>query len=135
MEERTRGVGGEAARAEGHIAVTKDGLTFAITRFIITGMLKVLSVSGESQAQFIERAARRVEALGLSASAILFLESSKPLAYLGAQILYVTQPFLAVMIRPADLERAAELLQDSAAVEALIQRLENPSAAPVISPG
>lgn len=107
-------------RAEGDLAVTKDGLTFAITRLIISAM-----ITDASTEPILERLARRAADLGITAPAILFLETAKPLAYFGAQFLWAAQPFLSALFPADDLRDAARLLENPAAVEALIARLES----------
>ncbi len=61
---------------------------------------------------------------GLTAPAILFLETYKPLAFLGAQLLWVTQPFLSIAFDAADLRDFSLIVEDRAGVEALVSRLE-----------
>jgi hypothetical protein len=75
--------------------------------------------------ELLERLAHRIGELGLTAPAILFLEAYKPLAFLGAQLLWVTQPFLSIMFQPNDLHDLASLMQDDAGTDALIARLES----------
>ncbi len=60
----------------------------------------------------------------MTAPALLFLETYKPLAYLGAQCLWAIQPFLAIWFKPAELAEIARLFEDRAAVDALVARLE-----------
>jgi len=74
--------------------------------------------------ELIERLARRIVDLGLLAPAIVFLEAYKPLAFLGAQMLWVAEPFLKSAFHPNDLRDFATLMQDDEGTEALITRLE-----------
>ncbi|MBI3538019.1 MAG: hypothetical protein HY070_10740 [Chloroflexi bacterium] len=78
-----------------------------------------------ARAELIERLARRAEQAGWSAPAILFLETYKPLAFLGAQFLWATQPLLNIWFASDDLRAIAQLLEDRAAVNELIARLES----------
>ena len=73
----------------------------------------------------IERVARRIERRGLVAPAVLFLETMKPLSFLGGQMLYLAQPILG---RSA--AEYAGLLEDPGSVERLLARLENRRSAP-----
>ncbi len=75
--------------------------------------------------QFIDDLARRAARAHVTAPAILFLEMHKPLAFLGAQMLWAAQPFLGVWWDPADVHAVARLLEDPESVEALIRRLES----------
>ena len=72
----------------------------------------------------MDRLARRIAEMGLTAPAILFLEMHKPLAFLGAQLLLVAQPFLSVGLNDADLSDFAAIIEDGG-VEELIERLES----------
>jgi hypothetical protein len=78
----------------------------------------------------IERVARRVEAAGMSAPAIAFLESSRPLAFLGSQMLLVAQPMLSPFLSflssssSSSLDVWIEILEDRGSVERLERRLE-----------
>lgn len=79
----------------------------------------------EQRAALIERVARRVEAAGMSAPAIAFLESSRPLAFLGSQMLLVAQPFLSPLLSSlSSLDGWIEILEDRVSVERLERRLE-----------
>ncbi len=75
--------------------------------------------------QLIDRLARRIVDLGLAAPAILFIEMNKPLAFLGAQLLLVAQPFLSIGLKDADLRDFAAILEERGGVEELIERLES----------
>jgi hypothetical protein len=87
----------------------------------------------QRRGQMIEGVSRRIAGMGMTAPAILFLEMYKPLAFLGAQLLYAFQPLLNVGLDDADLREFALLLENPGAVEQLIDRLastkaEQPSA-------
>lgn len=75
--------------------------------------------------QLIDRLARRIVDLGLTAPAILFLEMNKPLAFLGAQLLLVAQPFLGIGLKDADVRDFAAIIEERGGVEELIERLES----------
>ena len=70
----------------------------------------------------IERVALRLEAAGMSAPAIAFLESNRPLAFVGSQMLLVAQPFLSPFL--SSLDGWIEILEDRGSVERLTRRLE-----------
>lgn len=70
----------------------------------------------------IERVALRLEAAGMSAPAIAFLESNRPLAFVGSQMLLVAQPFLSPFL--SSLDGWIEILEDRGSVERLARRLE-----------
>jgi hypothetical protein len=79
----------------------------------------------EGSHELIERVARRIEQRGLVAPAVLFLETMKPLSFLGGQMLYLAEPILG--------QSAADyacLLEDAGSVDRLLARLESRRSAP-----
>jgi len=86
------------------------------------------SYSPEDRA-LIERLADAIVRRGMSAPAILFLESVLPLNYVASQALTFLQPFLSVCFNPADCERVARLLERRRTLELLVNAIENRSPA------
>ncbi len=84
-----------------------------------------MSLNNERRQQLIASLVRRIAGWGGTAPAILFLEMSKPLAFVGAQLIWVAQPFLSLGLNPADVRDVALILEDPAAVEELITQLES----------
>jgi hypothetical protein len=91
-------------------------------------------LDAQRREELLDRVSRKIVDLRLTAPAILFLEAYKPLAFLGAQVLWVAQPFLNLFIAPADLHDFALLIQDDDGAEALIARLEAPTNAAADTP-
>ena len=85
-----------------------------------------MTLDAQRRDQLLDAMARRIKQLGVTAPAILFFETYKPLAFLGAQLLWVAQPFLSFGFAAgaADLRDFILIIEDRAGVEALIQRLE-----------
>jgi hypothetical protein len=78
----------------------------------------------------IGRLAGWITAHGLQSPAILFFELSKPLALLGSQALLVLQPLLGSALPGAapfgaPLHEWADLLEDPATVDQILDRLES----------
>ena len=84
-----------------------------------------MPIDSQRRTELIDQFARRVTHIGMTAPAILFLESFKPIAFLGAQLLWFSEPFLNLVINPTDLHDFIELIQDEANTEALLARLES----------
>ncbi len=84
-----------------------------------------MALDAQRRQQILNRFARRIADLGLTAPAILFLEAYKPLSFLGAQMLWFAQPFLSLAFDSADLRDFTLLVQEDAGTEALIARLES----------
>ena len=84
-----------------------------------------MALDAARRQQLIDRIAHRIAGLGMTAPAVLFLEMNKPLAFLGAQLLFAAQPFLSVAFGEADLRDFGEIIEDRTGVEQLIARLES----------
>ncbi len=93
-----------------------------------------MALDATRRQQLIDRLAHRIAELGMTAPAILFLEMHKPLAFLGAQLLWAAQPFLNIGFDNADLSDLALLIEDRAGVDELIDRLESIQVKPPASP-
>ena len=74
---------------------------------------------------FIKKVAGKITDLGLAAPAILLLESHRPLAFIGSQLLLVAQPTLDIFLPQNIVRNTANLLSNSDQLEALIVQLEN----------
>lgn len=61
---------------------------------------------------------------GLAVPAILFLESSKPLSFIGSQCLVFMEPFVKTFFSVRHYDRFAEMMEDRANVERLLTQLE-----------
>ena len=84
-----------------------------------------MALDAARREQIIERVARRIAGLGMTAPAVLFLEMTKPMAFLWAQLLATLEPFLSVALDGADLRDFAEIVEDRTGLEQLIARLES----------
>jgi hypothetical protein len=85
-----------------------------------------MTLDAQRREELLSRVARRIEELGLTAPAILFLETYKPVAFLGAQLLWVAEPFLNLGFNAADLHDLTRLIEERTGIEELIRRLESP---------
>ncbi len=83
-----------------------------------------MGLDPQRREQLIDDLARRAAHAHLAAPAILVLEMYKPLAFIGAQLLWATQPFLGLMWNENDVRALARLFEDPANVEQLIDRIE-----------
>ena len=78
----------------------------------------------EDQA-LIEAVALKVVKKHLSVPAIFFLESSKPLAFLGGQLLIFLEPFVQTLFNFKQYQRFAILMEDRNNWEKLVRRIED----------
>jgi hypothetical protein len=72
----------------------------------------------------LERIAERVVRMGLAVPAVFFLESVKPLSFVGSQALVFFEPFVRAFLVMPDYERFARLMEDRAAIERLLIAIE-----------
>ena len=72
----------------------------------------------------INKIAQKVIDYRLSPVAIIFLESSKPLSFLGNQFLIFMQPFYRALFSFREYEEIAAMLEDRKNIEALICEIE-----------
>jgi hypothetical protein len=70
---------------------------------------------------------RTLQRWGLKDIAVVFLEAFRPLAFLGAQIIYIGQPLLNRDFSSGHLETLAQMLEDSSETQAFINYLREES--------
>lgn len=68
--------------------------------------------------------AKEVVDRSLTAPAVMFLESTKPLSFLGSQVMVFFAPFVKAFWTGASYDQLAELLEDRENVERLLQEIE-----------
>lgn len=72
----------------------------------------------------LDSVARRVVGMGLGTPAVFFLESSKPLTYVGSQALVFLEPFVKSFLDVPHYGRFVALMEDRQNVERLLTRIE-----------
>ena len=73
---------------------------------------------------FVEKVANKIFNLGLTDPAILLLEAHKPLAFLGSQLLLISQPILNIFLSQQLTNNAITLFENPEQLETLITQLE-----------
>jgi hypothetical protein len=73
---------------------------------------------------FISQVAETLCRRGLRLPALIALDVGQPLAFVGGQLLWMAQPALSPFLSTHTVHRMARLLEEPAAVEALIACLE-----------
>ena len=71
------------------------------------------------------RIAGRVVRMGLAVPAVFFLESVKPLSFIGSQALVFFEPFVKAFLDLKSYDRFAELMEDRKNFERLITMIED----------
>jgi hypothetical protein len=83
----------------------------------------------ELQDQAVERLARLTVRFGMTVPAILFLESMKPMSFVGSQAMLVFSPFVNILASRAEWDALQSLLEDRRGIEVVIRRIEETAAA------
>ena len=78
----------------------------------------------ERERAFLDRLARKVVERDIASAAVFFLESVKPLNYLGSQVVVFFKPIISLAFRPEQCDQVAELLSKRGALEALAEMIE-----------
>lgn len=74
--------------------------------------------------ELLAQVARQIVRRGLAVPAVFFLESSKPLSYVGSQALLFLEPFVRIFLSAPNYDRFARLLEDRDNYERLIEAIE-----------
>ncbi len=85
-----------------------------------------MDLSLERRQQLIEGLADWINRRGLTTPAIIFLETHKPLSFIGSQAFLFFQPFLSFLVNDEIIREYALLFEDRTNVERLLQHLEPP---------
>src|SRR5947209_8858441 len=72
----------------------------------------------------LDRVAAEVVRRGMVTPAVFFIELNRPLSFLAGQTLHVLFPFLAPLVGVAMARQLAELLEDPATVDRLLEKIE-----------
>lgn len=73
----------------------------------------------------VDKVCKEVVRRRLTSPAILFLESSRPLSYLGSQVLHFFMPFVTVLTDSRAPEDFAEFLSQRGAIDYMCQKIED----------
>lgn len=81
------------------------------------------------QEEIVDRLASKVVEWRMSVPAVLFLESVKPLNYIGSQVLVFFGPILNTLFSVRDYDEFVALMEERGNVEVLLKRIEEKEAA------
>ncbi len=82
-------------------------------------------LSKKEREELAEKIAKRVVEMRLSTIAIVFLESSKPLSYVGSQLMVFFQPIVGAFLPSTNFyDRLTAFFEDRENIELLIQKIE-----------
>jgi hypothetical protein len=78
----------------------------------------------EGEEALIERIAQGIARRRLSSPAILFLESLRPLHFIGSQAMVFFAPVVKALVQGKDYDTVTSILERRSGVERLLQRIE-----------
>lgn len=78
----------------------------------------------EIEEELTERIAQRVVGMGMGMISIVFLESLKPLSFIGSSILVFTRPIASVFFDTGTYDRFVALVEDRRNIDILVDRIE-----------
>ncbi len=76
------------------------------------------------QEEILTKIAQKVVSWKMSVPAILFLESVKPLNYVGSQMMAFFEPFVQAIFSWKDYDEFRKMMEERGTVERLLQRIE-----------
>lgn len=81
-------------------------------------------ITDERKSELIEKIAKRIVDMRMTVPAILFLESMKPLSFIGSQIMVFFQPIFRTFFSIREYDEVALMLEERENVEKLILSIE-----------
>ena len=81
-------------------------------------------ISVERRDELLDKMAKKIVDLKLTPVAVVMLESSKPVTFLGSQLMVFLQPIVTAVFPFRTYDEVTALLEDRANVELFIRRIE-----------
>jgi hypothetical protein len=78
----------------------------------------------EKQAELLDKLAKKVVEYRMTVPAIMFLETVKPLSYIGSQTMVFFEPMVKAVFNVAEYDEIRILMEDRRNVEELLVRIE-----------
>lgn len=79
----------------------------------------------EREVALLDRIARFIVRRGMTVPAILFLETARPLNYVGSQVMAFVEPLVRSLFTATDYVELRRILERRESIETLIQRIEH----------
>jgi len=79
------------------------------------------------QEELLEKLAKKVARWQMGVPAIMFLETIKPLSFIGSQVLVFLDPIVKSVFNSSDYDEYTKLMEDRKNVELLIRKIEDMS--------
>lgn len=84
----------------------------------------ILEISEERAVELIEKISTFIAEKRMAAPAIMTIESLRPLARIGSQLMHFLAPFAEVIFNPKEYQEFAALLENEEYVQLLIKRID-----------
>ena len=78
----------------------------------------------EKEADLLDRLARAIVKRRMSGPTILFLESVRPLNFIGSQALHFFAPFVKALVEGKDYDTLTQVLERRSGIDGLLTRVE-----------
>ncbi len=82
-------------------------------------------VPTDAQKAVVDKVCREVVKRHMTTPALIFLESFRPLNYIGSQVMYFFQPFISAVLTSEAYQHFAEFLEQRKSVDYLCQQIEH----------
>ncbi|MGE3063578.1 MAG: hypothetical protein AB7T10_08105 [bacterium] len=82
-------------------------------------------ITEERKKEILLKIAKNIVARGLTTPAIMFLESVKPMNFVGAQVMIFFEPIILTFFNIKEYREAALMFEERGTVEKLINEIEN----------
>ena len=82
-----------------------------------------MTQSATTEEQFLDSIADGLSRRGWRLPALAALEAGRPFAFVGGQLLWLSQPVLSLFIPKQMIDRTARLLEEPESIDALVGRL------------
>ena len=84
----------------------------------------ILEISEERAVELIEKISKFIAEKRMAAPAIMTIESMRPLARIGSQLMHFLAPFAEIIFNPKEYQEFAALLENEEYVRLLIKRID-----------
>jgi hypothetical protein len=95
-------------------------VSFWAHAFAVDGPAEELT---EADRELLHRVAAFVVRRRMATPAVMLLESSRPLTFLGSQFLHFVKPFASIALKAKEYERFAQLLERRSSVDLLLDAI------------
>ncbi|HAV92600.1 TPA: hypothetical protein DCW38_05405 [candidate division WOR-3 bacterium] len=82
-------------------------------------------ISSDRKKEIISKIAKNIVLRGLTAPAIMFLESVKPMNFLGSQVMVFFEPIILTFFNISEYREASLMFEERDTIEKLINEIEN----------